>query len=151
MGLRPRRNVVVWRQSGKVGETSPARRQSRARRMCKLMRIGLLLALLPLMRGVRARWRPLLAGTALTVTGVVLRDSTVGSMALLPGLLLLLSAPVFAGGATGDGTRHPDLERELASYVTHAQRFDLEARLDQYPDDVTQELRDILAGQADCL
>jgi hypothetical protein len=41
-----------------------------------------------------------------------------------------------------------ELERELATYTTSAQRFDLEATLDRYPDDVTHELRDILAGQS---
>jgi hypothetical protein len=40
------------------------------------------------------------------------------------------------------------LERELAGYSTPAERSDLEAILDRYPDDVTRELRDILASQA---
>jgi hypothetical protein len=44
--------------------------------------------------------------------------------------------------------RRSELERELAGYTTSAQRRDLEATLDQYPDDVTRELRDILARQA---
>jgi hypothetical protein len=41
-----------------------------------------------------------------------------------------------------------ELERELAAYSTPAQRSDLHALLDRYPDDITYELRDILAGQA---
>ena len=40
------------------------------------------------------------------------------------------------------------LERELAAYGTPAQRCDLEATFDRYPDDATGELRDILARQA---
>ena len=41
-----------------------------------------------------------------------------------------------------------ELERELAAYSTPAQRCDLEATFDRYPDDVTCELREILARQA---
>jgi len=103
-----------------------------------------LLGLLPLARAVRARWRPLLAGTALTVTGVVMRGSTAGSILLLPGIFLLLSAPLLPGRPD----RRTELERELAGYWTNAQRYDLEATLDRYPDDVTREVREILAGQA---
>jgi hypothetical protein len=40
------------------------------------------------------------------------------------------------------------LERELAQYSTPAQRCDLAATFDRYPDSVTYELRDILARQA---
>lgn len=40
------------------------------------------------------------------------------------------------------------LERELAEYSTPAQRCDLEATFDRYPDSDTYELRDILARQA---
>ncbi len=43
--------------------------------------------------------------------------------------------------------RRRALERELADYVSPADRADLEAVLDRYPDGVTQELRDILAFQ----
>jgi hypothetical protein len=41
-----------------------------------------------------------------------------------------------------------ELERELAGYSTNAQRRDLEAMLDRYPDDATREVREILASQA---
>jgi hypothetical protein len=44
--------------------------------------------------------------------------------------------------------RRCELERELAAYSTPAQRSDLEAILDRYPDGITYELRDILASQA---
>jgi hypothetical protein len=101
-------------------------------------------SLLPLARAVRARWRPLLPGTVLTVAGLLLRGSPTDSVVLLPGLMLLLSAPFLPG--TPDG--RSELERELAVYSTPAQRRDLEATLDQYPDNVTSELRDILTRQA---
>jgi hypothetical protein len=41
-----------------------------------------------------------------------------------------------------------ELERELAAFSTAAQRRDLEATLDRYPDSITCELRNILARQA---
>ena len=44
--------------------------------------------------------------------------------------------------------RRAELERELAGYQTNAQRHDLEAPLDRYPDDATREVREILASQA---
>jgi hypothetical protein len=44
--------------------------------------------------------------------------------------------------------RFSELERELAAYSTPAERCDLEATFDRYPDDVTCELRNILARQA---
>jgi hypothetical protein len=145
MGLR-RRDLVVWSQSGRAYRALRGTRPARTRRIRRAIRLGMLLTLrglLPLARGVRARWRPLLAGTALTVTGVILRGSPTGSIVLLPGLVLLLSAPLLPGSPE----RRSELERELAVYSTSAQRHDLEATLDQYPDDVTRELREILAGQ----
>jgi hypothetical protein len=50
--------------------------------------------------------------------------------------------------AVGSRWRCSRLERELAGYSTPAERSDLEAILDRYPDDVTRELRDILASKA---
>jgi len=44
--------------------------------------------------------------------------------------------------------RRRELERELAAYSTPAQRCDLAATFDRYPDSITYELRDILARQA---
>ena len=152
MRLRPhRRNLVVWSQSSGSAGTSRVARPARTGRMRRGIRIGMLIALrglLPLARGVRARWRPLLAGVVLTVVGVVLRGSTTGGVVLLPGLMLLLSAPLLPGNPDAARVRRSELERELAVYTTPAQRHDLEATLDQYPDDVTRELRDILARQA---
>jgi hypothetical protein len=40
------------------------------------------------------------------------------------------------------------LERQLASYANHADRLDLQATLDRYPDEQTAELRSILSTQA---
>src|SRR5580692_9810230 len=99
MRLQPqrRRNLVVWSQSGGTDRTSRVTRPSRPRRVRRWVRIGMLLTvlrLLPLGRAVRARWKPLLAGTGLTVAGVILRDSAVGYVVLLPGLLLLMSSPL---------------------------------------------------------
>jgi hypothetical protein len=103
--------------------------------------------LLPLARAVWARRWQLLAGSALTVSGIMLRGGQ-ASIVMLPGLLLLLSAPLVPASSAADRTRHSELERELAVYATPAQRRDLEATLDRYPDSTTRELRDILARQA---
>lgn len=152
MWLRPRRrNLVVWSQSAGSPDRHGGlriRRSSRFRRWARMGMLITLLGLLPLARAVRPRWKPLLAGAALTVTGVVLRGSVPGSVVLLPGLLLLLTAPLLPGTLPADRLRRSDLERELAGYWTNAQRHDLEAILDRYPDDATREVREILAGQA---
>ena len=153
MRMRPQRrqNLVVWRQSGAADQGSPVTPPSRTKRMRKWVRIGMLLTvlrLLPLVRAVGARWKPLLAGTGLTVAGVILRGSGPGSAMLLPGLMLLMTAPLLPGTGHADRLQRTELERELAGYWTNAQRHDLEAMLDRYPDDVTREIREILAGQA---
>ena len=44
--------------------------------------------------------------------------------------------------------RRAELERELAGYASPAERRDLEAVLDRYPDGTTHELRGILARQS---
>ena len=67
-----------------------------------------------------------------------------GGVLLLPGMLLLLHALLIPGGPDEDRRR---LERELGEYSTPAQRRDLEAILDRYPDGITAELRDILGRQ----
>ena len=153
MRLRPQRrqNLVVWSQSGGTDQAARVTRPARTRRIRRWVRIGMLLTvlhLLPLVRAVRARWKPLLAGTVFTVAGVILRGNTAGSVLLLPGLLLLLTAPLLPGTGQANRLRQTGLERELAGYWTNAQRHDLEATLDQYPDEVTREVREILAGQA---
>ncbi len=86
-------------------------------------------------------------GALLTVTGVMLRSGAWGAL-ILPGLLFLYSALLIPARPDADRKRRSELERELAGYSTPAQRCDLEATLDRYPDSVTYELRDILASQA---
>jgi len=154
MRLRPRRrNLVVWSSSAAPVGRHEARgfarpvRASRIRRWIRTGRLLTLLGLVHLTAAVRPRWRPLLTGTVLTAVGVVFRAGAAG-VALLPGLLFLLVALLTPADPQTDRTRRRELERELAAYCTAAQRHDLEATFDRYPDDVTQELRDILARQA---
>lgn len=147
-----RRNLVVWSTSaGPAGRYSALglTQLTRARRIRRHIRIGVLLTVIGvvnLARVARPRW-PLLAGVVLTVAGVMLRGSAWGAV-LLPGLMFLLSAPLIPASPAADRRRRSQLERELAAYTTPAQRCDLEATLDRYPDSVTDELRDILASQA---
>jgi hypothetical protein len=149
-----RRNLVVWSSSaGPAGRDGAPRlrRRARTRAIRRCIRTSALLTvmgLVGLVRGVRRpRWGLLLAGVVLTVTGIMLRSSP-GGVVLLPGLLFVLSAPLIPDIPEADRKRHCELERELAAYSTPAQRCDLEATLDQYPDGITYELRDILASQA---
>jgi hypothetical protein len=153
MGLRARRrNVVVW--SSTAGLNGRHRitmfpRLVRAGRMRRLAHTGGLLTLIGLTRLARAlrlRWRPVLAGGVLTAAGVLLRNG-VGGLVLLPGILFLYSALLIEASPDADRKRHCELQRELAGYSTPAQRCDLEAILDRYPDGDTGELRDILASQ----
>ena len=97
--------------------------------------------------GAWPRGRLVLAGVLLTVTGIVLRSQPAG-VVLLPGLLLIFSAPLIPAVPKADRKRNFELTRELAAYSTPAQRCDLEATLDQYPAEDTSELRAILADQA---
>lgn len=146
-----RRNIVVWSTS-----ISPADRYGRpgleraalARPIRRQIRIGVMLALIGLLRLVRTlrvRWY-LSAGIVLTVAGVIVRGSR-WNIVLLPGLLLVLSTPLIPASPDGNRKRRSQLTRELASYSTPAQRCDLEAILARYPDSDTRELRGILAGQ----
>jgi len=96
---------------------------------------------------LRPRWRPLLAGAALTVVGVTWRSGPV-SLAFIPGILLLLGTPLVEAGPDARQRRRSELSRELAGYATPTERCDLEATLDRYPDAATRELRDILARQS---
>ncbi len=153
MSLRLRRqNLVVWSQSaGPVDRRDAWRftRPTRTRRIRAWIRTGALLSLaglMPLARGVRDRWRPLLAGAVLTVTGALLRGGP-GGVILLPGLMFLVSALLMPGRPRPDSMRYSELERELAAYSTPAQRRELEATLDLYPDPITDELRDMLTSR----
>ena len=154
MRLRARRrNVVVWNSSAGLNgrhRITMFPRLVRAGRMRRLAHTGGLLTLIGLTRLARAlrpRWRPVLAGAVLTAAGVLLRNGA-GGLVLIPGFLFFYSALLIEADPDTDRKRHCQLERELAGYSTPAQRFDLEATLDQYPDSVTCELRDILARQA---
>jgi hypothetical protein len=148
-----RRNLVVWRGSaglaGGYGATVLTR-VAPTGRIRRRLRIGALLTVIGLMRlarGIRARWKPLLAGGVLTAVGLML-SSSMWSLVSVFGLWLLVYALLVPGNPDGSGRRRADLERELAAYSTPAQRRDLEAILDRYPDGATYELRDILARQA---
>jgi len=148
-----RRNPVVWSPSvgpAHRGGAPGVTRLARTRRIRRCFRIGALLAVIGLVhlaRVVRPRWRPLLAGGVLTVVGVTLRNGAWGAVSL-PGLLFLWSALLIPASPDADRRRRSELERELAAYSNTAQRCDLEAILDRYPDSVTYELREILASQA---
>jgi hypothetical protein len=154
MWLRPRRrDLVVWRQSaGPPGrrDASPGIRLVRAGRVRRYVRLGTLLTLIGLLRlrrVARRPWGPLLAGVVLTTVGVVMRSGP-GSLVLLPGFLFLLDGLLIPAVPKEDRVRLAELRRELGHYTTAAQRADLEATLDRYPDRDTHELRDILATQA---
>jgi hypothetical protein len=144
-----RRNLVGWSppagQAGRYG----APRLAPTRRFRRFIRIGALvttLGLIRLARGVRPRWRPLLAGVVLTVAGFMLRGSLWGIM-IIGGFWFLVYALLMPVTTGADRERRAELEHDLAAYSTPIQRRDLEATLDEYADNVTSELRDILAGQ----
>jgi hypothetical protein len=149
MRLRPhRRTLVVW-----SSDTGPDRyglpwftQVARPRRFRRGIRTGALLTVIGLMRlarAVQADWR-LPAGVALTAVGVMLRTSPAG-VVMIPGLLFLVVALLDPASPKPARARRAELERELGAYSTPAERRDLEATLDLYPDGVTHELRDILA------
>jgi hypothetical protein len=73
------------------------------------------------------------------------RSIRTGSLLVLVGLMRVVRAEQTRSRAR---QRRLKLERELATFSTPAQRCDLEATLDLYPDAITRELRDILARQA---
>jgi hypothetical protein len=151
MRLRARqRSLVVSGLSVGTAGGYGAPRLTATRRIRRFIRIGVLLSLIGLMRvarSVRPRWRPLLAGVVLTTVGVVLRNGVWG-VVLLAGLWFFLYALLIPASAEADRRWREEMKRQLAGYSTPAQRRDLEATLDRYPDGSTYELRDILASQA---
>ena len=119
-----RRDLVVWSQSAGSAGRYGAPPFSRRRRIRRWIRTGALLTVVglrPLARSVRARWRPLLAGGVLTVAGVMWLDGA-GGMVLLPGLWLLLTAPLNPASPKADRMRRPEVELELGVYSHPAQR-----------------------------
>jgi hypothetical protein len=82
----------------------------------------------------------------LTTVGVVFRSGPAGVL-MLPGMMLLVLALLSPASPKTVRSRRSELERELGAYSTPAERRDLEAILDRYPDGDTHELRSILAAQ----
>jgi hypothetical protein len=145
-----RRSLVIWSHSAAPADWygAPGGAQiARGRRVRRGIRVGTLLTVMGMMRlarGVRPRWRPMLAGVVLTTAGVVLRDGAWGVL-FLAGFWSLVYAFLIPASPDASRRRSIALERELAGYSTHTQRCDLEATLNRYPDGVTGELRDVLA------
>jgi hypothetical protein len=112
---------VVWSQSaGSVGRYSapPFTRRRRIRRWIRTGALLTVVGLMPLARAVRARWRPLLAGGVLTVVGVMWLDGP-GGMVLLPGLWLLLSAPLIPASPKADRRRRPEVEARPEAHAAN--------------------------------
>jgi hypothetical protein len=115
-----RRNLVVWSQAaGSVGRygAPPFARRRRIRRGIRTGALLTVVGLMPLALAVRARWRPLLAGGVLTVVGVMWLDGP-GGLVLLPGLWLLLTAPLNPASRKADRMRRLEVEHELAVFST---------------------------------
>jgi hypothetical protein len=141
-----RRDLVVWSSSaGRADRYGVAQRRRHAgtERIRRCIRIGALLLVI----AVRPRWRPLLGALVLTAVGVT-QGSAVGGIVLIPAFLMLWHAALIPADTDADRERRSQLERELAAHSTPAQRLDLEATLDRYPDGMTHEIRDILAREA---
>jgi hypothetical protein len=149
MRLRSRqRHLVIFRSSDQqAGQyaASPQIPSALTGRIRRCIRIGTLVAVIV----VRPRWKPLLTGTVLTIFGIIEHSGMggLGGMAMMPGLMMLWAAALTPGDSNADHHRRQQLMRELAAYSTSAQRRDLEAVLDRYPDGVTGEIREILASQ----
>lgn len=153
MALRQHRgNVVIWRASrcpehrGRGLWFTPPIRSGRIRRWFRISGLLVAVGLLRVAAAVRPRWRPLAVGTALTVAGYVMRSGMPGAV-MIPGMLFLTAALLAPGDPAEASPQRRALERDLASYSTPAQRRDLDAILDRYPDGDTRDLRDILARQ----
>jgi hypothetical protein len=119
-----RRNRVMWSRSGDpAGRYDPPgfTRLPQTRRIRRCVRTGALLTVIGLMRlarGVRSRWRPLLAGAVLTVLGVMMQT---GVVILAAGLWFFAYALVFPASSDADRKRRYELERELPIYSIPAE------------------------------
>ena len=142
-----RRNLVVFSSAVSPADRYIAlqyKRPARPGRIRRFIRIGMLLTVIAVLR---PRCRSVLAGAVLTILGVVERQGA-GGVLIIPGFLLLWYALLIPADTDEDRERRLQLKRELATYSTPAQRCDLEATLDRYPDGITYEIRNILASQA---
>ena len=116
-----RRNLVTGKLSVElVGryEALPLSQLSRTKRIRRCARTGALLTVIGVMRlarGMRYRWRPLLAGAVLTVIGVMLRNSDWG-LILAAGLLFFVYPLLIPASSDTDRKRRYELERELPVY-----------------------------------
>jgi hypothetical protein len=150
---RHRRDVVIWRASrapdyrGHGLWFTRAGRSGRIRRRLRISGLLVAVGLLRVAAAIRPRWRPLAAGTVLTAAGFVMRSGMPGAV-MIPGMLFLTAGLLAPASLAEASPQRRALERELASYSTPAQRRDLDAILDRYPDGDTRELRDILARQS---
>jgi hypothetical protein len=121
-----RRNLVTWSVSvGPAGryQAPGFTRLARTRRIRRCVRIGALLTVIGLMRlarGVRSRWRPLLAGGVLTVVGVILRNGAWG-LILAAGPLFFVYSLLIPASSEADRKRRYELERELPVYSIPAE------------------------------
>ena len=101
-------------------------RLARPGRIHRFVRTGALLTVMGLRRLARAarlRWRPLLAGGALTIVGLMLRSGAWGAL-ILPGIWFLGSALLMPVNPDADRKRSEperELDRELAIYARSAQ------------------------------
>ena len=139
-----RRRLVVFSSSVVPADRhgAPHKRVARTGGIRRFLRISMLLTVI----AVRPRWGPLLAGIVLTVLGFTERQATI---LIIPGLLFLWYTLLISGDTDADRERRTQLKRELAAYSTPAQRNDLVATLNRYPDGATREIRDILAAPVD--
>jgi hypothetical protein len=147
-----RRSLVIWSHSAGPEDWYAAPRHAQVARRTRMRRgvrtAGLLtiMGMMRLARGARPRWRPLLAGTALTAAGLALGNAW--SLMFLAGVWAFIYSVLIPDGADAGGSPPPELRRELAGYCTPGQCRDLAATFDRYPDGVTRELRDVLVSQA---
>ena len=147
------RNLVVLRQSADpVSAWGPSSvgglaRATGARRGIHVGALLTLIGLMGLARGVRARWRPILAVVVFTAPALMVGSGAWG-MLFFAGICWLLHALVTPARPDADRRRRSELQHELAGYRSPAQWCDLAATLDRYPDGMTCELRDVLANQA---